>query len=649
MDNDYQKKYKSYLKQFYKQNGGASPPPYQEMERPIPAARPVPAPRPRRVQRDPMVPSHSQLNPPNHGIHFLRGQEEELERLNLTPPTYGEDVSLYGLLTSVIDDFLGISDYKILYLKKQLNLSRNDSLRLLSDTVLEPGINDHLQREMERFNAKVILSFHRRKTPGVSTKFSIHIIYPNDVKVTWYPLERSDGNLIYINSEQYIMELREQSHQFHLKQLQENDRLKRRISELEQILSRRDQTQSRREPVMRCIAAPVNQAKFTNDNNSIGSQYLDNSKDLKSVDSIELKNIMSQLNGDLNSSPVEYGDKPILNQEERLNLIKILDQEYNKNNSNDIIINLSKDKILESISQESFENIKNIFNNNIDTIKLRRVVADDKIIKFHTDYSQKTMQIALNNDSDYVGGKITFIGNNGKIFQPQRDAGFYTIHNSGIVHGVSKLEKGVRYGLFLCDTHNNKLEYLIQPVLNQFKFFQEAVKFLKEKTNDQLIEYENKYKILFNNDFFQKDLNIFFNDLGLKIFHKTHMLHPKEYNDKTINFDMVSAVRRQELFMNDILKVESEYNNQKAISKAIQDYNQFLELFKYGTKENLAPLPIVDLVWHTHQQFPEKYKIECQSICGSFLDHDDSVDKIIIQKAGIEREKLESHNLIMSH
>ena len=80
------------------------------------------------------------------------------------------------------------------------------------------------------------------------------------------------------------------------------------------------------------------------------------------------------------------------------------------------------------------------------------------------------MQIALNNDTEYKGGKITFINNDNTFFQPTRNAGSYTIHNSGIVHGVSKLDNGVRYSLFFCDTYNKHLEYLIEPVLNQFNF-----------------------------------------------------------------------------------------------------------------------------------------------------------------------------------
>ena len=57
------------------------------------------------------------------------------------------------------------------------------------------------------------------------------------------------------------------------------------------------------------------------------------------------------------------------------------------------------------------------------------------------------MQVALNGDEDYVGDRLIY-ATNGKIMIPERPEGTITIHNDDIVHGVSKLISGVRYGLF---------------------------------------------------------------------------------------------------------------------------------------------------------------------------------------------------------
>ena len=57
------------------------------------------------------------------------------------------------------------------------------------------------------------------------------------------------------------------------------------------------------------------------------------------------------------------------------------------------------------------------------------------------------MQVAINGDDEYEGGRLAF-ATNGTVIIPARPAGTVTIHFNDIVHGVTVLEKGVRYGLF---------------------------------------------------------------------------------------------------------------------------------------------------------------------------------------------------------
>ena len=57
------------------------------------------------------------------------------------------------------------------------------------------------------------------------------------------------------------------------------------------------------------------------------------------------------------------------------------------------------------------------------------------------------MQVALNTDDEYKGGRLTFMTTLGAI-SPPRPAGTITVHDNTIVHGVTLLKSGVRYGLF---------------------------------------------------------------------------------------------------------------------------------------------------------------------------------------------------------
>jgi len=69
---------------------------------------------------------------------------------------------------------------------------------------------------------------------------------------------------------------------------------------------------------------------------------------------------------------------------------------------------------------------------------------------FHTDdiSSSKTMQVALNKEDEYEGGRLVFATVEG-FLQPARPPGAYTIHHWYMPHGVTELRSGVRYSLFL--------------------------------------------------------------------------------------------------------------------------------------------------------------------------------------------------------
>jgi len=104
------------------------------------------------------------------------------------------------------------------------------------------------------------------------------------------------------------------------------------------------------------------------------------------------------------------------------------------------------------IGIEALERISTFMDNDFNRIVLRRCCAEGLCINFHLDHSLKTMQIALNDDTEYVGGRLVFATNDGALYVPRRPAGSVTIHNNTVVHGVSTLRTGVRYGLFLLKT-----------------------------------------------------------------------------------------------------------------------------------------------------------------------------------------------------
>ena len=78
---------------------------------------------------------------------------------------------------------------------------------------------------------------------------------------------------------------------------------------------------------------------------------------------------------------------------------------------------------------------------------LRRTEAqrEAKWIGFHADPTGLTAQVPLGGET--TGGKTVFALPCGRLLVPERTAGAVLAHHGDVAHGVTQLEKGVRYGL----------------------------------------------------------------------------------------------------------------------------------------------------------------------------------------------------------
>jgi hypothetical protein len=88
-----------------------------------------------------------------------------------------------------------------------------------------------------------------------------------------------------------------------------------------------------------------------------------------------------------------------------------------------------------------------IFQNPVDKVILRRSACLGQHIAFHLDHHAiKTMQVALNDEEDYEGGRLTFVQHK-TLCVPKRPCLSITMHGPSMVHGVSELISGIKYGL----------------------------------------------------------------------------------------------------------------------------------------------------------------------------------------------------------
>ena len=103
-------------------------------------------------------------------------------------------------------------------------------------------------------------------------------------------------------------------------------------------------------------------------------------------------------------------------------------------------------------------------------IALRRTEGPvDGAIGFHCDggYATHTIQIALNEGSEFDGGRLVFVtGNDATVTVVPKLAGSLTSHARNVLHGVTKLHSGIRYSLFVVDSDNGLGEKDVHALKN---------------------------------------------------------------------------------------------------------------------------------------------------------------------------------------
>lgn len=118
----------------------------------------------------------------------------------------------------------------------------------------------------------------------------------------------------------------------------------------------------------------------------------------------------------------------------------------------DLILPLSHAQLLVLVGEEVVGRLEVIFGRfgcDDYNMVVRRVepVGNGRCINFHTDVTRRTMQVVLNDESEYDGGRLVYATDEGLLW-PNRKAGSAILHDDSIAHGVSMHLRDVRYGLF---------------------------------------------------------------------------------------------------------------------------------------------------------------------------------------------------------
>ena len=96
-----------------------------------------------------------------------------------------------------------------------------------------------------------------------------------------------------------------------------------------------------------------------------------------------------------------------------------LKADNNSGDVDDLKIDLTRDQLVGMVGDSVCQRIEKMFDSDYTDIIIRRCQTHGKHINFHTDVSQKTLQISLNSDSEYEGGRLVY-ATKGKLEAPRR-------------------------------------------------------------------------------------------------------------------------------------------------------------------------------------------------------------------------------------
>ena len=174
-------------------------------------------------------------------------------------------------------------------------------------------------------------------------------------------------------------------------------------------------------------------------------------------------------------------------------------------------------------------------------------------------YASHTAQLTLNADNEYEGGRLCFFtGEPGVLSIPERPAGTLTKHDRDILHGVTRLHRGVRYSLFVVDQANGLGERdvfhldkkAVCAILKEICF--ESITELKPVGCNERLDVPVSFRLLFNSS------HIDLSRVGKSVTLHTALPRPESSRTRRLGaadfFDGSPAMRRV------IVEGEATYN-----------------------------------------------------------------------------------------
>ena len=418
-----------------------------------------------------------------------------------------------------------------------------------------------------------------------------------------------------------------------------------------------------------CVAAPV-PALFGAHLDTIGVHFLQSAAAALTASVADAAALVDALGGSVAVPPQRSPDDKLLDCAARTALMRLIDEHRltTDEDNMDIRFALSVSELQAAVGSAATRRLFETFGSEPTAIRLRRVEAsgdDANCVAFHTDFSLRTLQCPLN--EDYNGGELVWAVEGG-LEVPGRAAASATMHTAGVVHGVTAMTRGIRYGLFLCELPADgvkrvDLEYLVAPAEEQLRFFERALEFLDAASDGLLHDCAREYHRFLLETIRPDgaDRKQQAPSFGVELLWRAHLLGPTAYSRDCAalrggkaqlighspagtyisrpptgpvaapagmpaawHSELVASVRRQEGFMRQMVALRGAGLVSTAhIAAELESYRAFLCDAASVEQALAVPGLVLDLVLFTHMLHPRRYAWESVAISGRLIDHDD--------------------------
>ena len=181
-----------------------------------------------------------------------------------------------------------------------------------------------------------------------------------------------------------------------------------------------------------------------------------------------------------------------------------------------------------------------------------------------------------------------------------------SLHCGELAHGVTPLESGTRYSLFVSATQSSSLaltDVLVGAAMDRVSLFGTDGWDVVRDAEQSVADYVEGKKTI-----------------ATEVVRQVHALAPRAYlsGEHLPATTLMTALEREVTLMTTEID-PAAFATRSSTLPIVEQYLTFLQSTSIDVHQDV-PSPEIDVIWHTHMSLP-RYASDCLTLTGSIIDH----------------------------